>query len=191
MLVCVHSSISLSIPFLLSLALFISYMLFSPFLSLPPSLPCPLPCDSPTPLLAFPIVSKETGQNGSKSTLLFVTCFQTAQYIVGPLSVLAKLPVSPFPTWNGLWRTNVCVEVSETHESNIPKPAINLYGGANRCPLSTLPSCFHTQYRVNSCDLGFLTHIGICKLKINTKATFQNKMLIYVPSGIGERTRCL
>lgn len=70
--VCTFFHLSLWIPFLLSLAFFISYMLFSPFLSLPPSLPLPLPCDSRTPLLTFPTVSKETGQNGSKSTMLFV-----------------------------------------------------------------------------------------------------------------------
>lgn len=102
-----------------------------------------------------------------------------------------QAPSIPFPTWNRLWRTKVCVEVSEIHESNTPKSAVDLCGGARCCSLPALPSCFHTQYRVNSCDLAFLTHIGICKLKINTKATFQNKTLIHVPSGIGERTHCL
>lgn len=83
------------------------------------------------------------------------------------------------------------LEVSEIHESNSPKPVIDLYGRAKCCSLPTLPSCFQTQYRVNFCELAFLTHTGICKLKINTKATFQKKMLIHVPSWIGERTHCL
>lgn len=153
--VCAFFHFSLSIPFLLSLALFISCMLFSPFQSLPPSLPHPLSGDSQTPLLPFPNVSKETGQNESKSTMLFLLHFQTAQNIVRPLSILAKFPVFPFPAWNRLWRTKVCAAVSEVHESNTPKPAVDLHGGAECCSLLALPSCFHTQYRVNSCDLAF------------------------------------
>lgn len=93
--VCAFFQLSISIPLLLSLALFRFYMLFSPFLSLPPSLSPPLPCESQTPLLTFPVVSKQTDQKRSKPTMLFFTCFQTAQNIVGPLSILAKLPVSP------------------------------------------------------------------------------------------------
>lgn len=175
--VCAHSCLShyYNTPgFVSSLFQILPAILFLPVTSLS------IPCESQTPSLAFPLGSKEIRQNGSKSTMFFVNHCRTAQK--------CTFPISHIPTRNGLWRVEVSVGVPEVSRNNVPKTTSEC---RSKICLIIGSSCFHTQCRVDSCELAFLIYIGICKLKINTNATFQNKMLIHVPSGNGERTHCV